>query len=443
MQLSISNKDILKLAAPISVALLIPQVSFLTDTMFLGQLGERELGVNGMAGIFYLILSSIGYGLANGIQVQMSRRAGESNYKGLAQTFTNGMMLCLMFGVGLMSLSLYLSPLIFNANLQDSTTTRLTIEFLNIRIWGLPFLILTQLANSFYIATNQSRYLIHGAVVSTAVNIILDYGFIFGKLGLPEMGMMGAAVASVIAEVVFCGVMFGIFYFKKMQHKFPIFSSNRFDKVLAKRSIIIASPLIVQFLFSMGGWQIFFIYVEHLGTRELAVSQILRSVFGVAGIGLWALASSCNTIVGNVIGQGKQRLVIPAILRCIKIAVIYAIALGAILVIFPDQFLSLYRNDPDLVQFAIPSLRVVAISSIVMAIATVLFNGVMGTGNTRVNLFIEVFCVSSYVLYCYIIIEQMRLPLHWAWVSEYVYWGTLVIVSSIYLRTGRWKNKTV
>jgi len=443
VQLSISNKDILKLAAPISISLLIPQISFLTDTVFLGRLGEQELGVNGMAGIFYLILSSIGYGLANGIQVQMSRRAGEGNYKGLAQTFTNGMMLCLMFGMGLMVISLYLSPIIFGNALHDTTNKHLTIDFLNMRMWGLPFLILAQLANSFYIATNQSKYLVHGAVASTAVNIALDYGLIFGKLGLPEMGLIGAAAASAIAEVVFCTVMYGIFYFKKMQHKFPILSSSRFDRVLAKRSFIIASPLIVQFLFGIGGWQVFFIYVEHLGTRELAVSQILRSVFGVAGIGLWALASSCNTIVSNVIGQSKQRLVIPAILRCIKLAVIYAAVLGAILMIFPDQFLSLYRDDADLVQFAIPSLRVVAVSSIIMAIATVLFNGVMGTGNTRVNLMIEVFCVSCYVTYCYFIIEQMRLPLHWAWASEFVYWGMLVATSTLYLRSGKWKNKSV
>ncbi|MCB9047087.1 MAG: MATE family efflux transporter [Chitinophagales bacterium] len=443
MQLSITNKDILKLAAPISVSLLIPQISFLTDTIFLGQLGERELGVNGMAGIFYLILSMIGYGLANGIQVQMSRRAGERNYTGLARTFTNGMMLCLMFGIGLMVVSFILSPIIFNTNLHDDSNAHLTLQFLNMRTWGLPFLLLTQLANSFYIATNQSRYLVHGAIASTAVNIVLDYGLIFGKLGLPEMGLAGAALASAIAEVVFCAVMYGIFYYKKMQHKFPVLSTGRFDTALARRSLVIASPLIVQFLFSIGGWQIFFIYVEHLGTRELAVSQILRSVFGVAGIGLWALASSCNTIVSNVIGQSKQRLVIPVILRTIKLAVIYAVALGAILVIFPDSFLGMYRNDPDLVQFAIPSLRVVAISSIIMAVATVLFNGVMGTGNTRINLLIEVICVGTYVVYCYFVIERMRLPLYWAWASEFVYWGALVTACILYLRTGRWRNKTV
>ena len=443
MQLSISNKDILKLAAPIAVAMLIPQISFLTDTIFLGRLGERELGANGMAGIFYLVLAMVGVGLTNGIQVQLSRRAGENNYQGLAKTFTNGMMLCLMFGIGLMFVAMLAAPAIFNATLNEKENAELSIAFLNVRMWGIPFLMLTQLANAFYIATGQSKYLIHGSILANAVNIVLDYGLIFGKFGLPEMGMVGAALASVISEVVFMAVMYGIFYIKKMQDTYPILSTGKFDVQLAKRSLIVASPLIVQFLFSIGGWQIFFIYVEHLGTRELAVSQILRSVFGVAGIGLWSLASSCNTMVSNVIGQGKQRLVMPVVLRTIKLAVIYAVGLGLILVSFPGEFLSLYRDDPEMVQFAIPSLRIVATSSVIMAMATVMFNGVMGTGNTKVNLFIEIGCVLSYIIYCSIAIEHLRLSIEWAWASEFVYWGTLVTTSWLYLRSGRWKGKAV
>lgn len=443
VQLSISNKDIIRLAAPISVALLIPQISFLTNTVFLGQLGEQELGVNGMVGIFYLILSMVGQGLANGIQVQMSRRAGEANYVGLARTFTNGMMLCLVFSISLMLLSSLLAPVIFNNSLKDSSNAALSLEFLSLRVWGLPFLMLTQLANSFYIATAQSRYLMFGALAGTIINVVFDYGLIFGYWGMPALGMMGAAVASVMAEVISGIVMYSIFYIKKMQHRFPILSTKRFDFAMARRSFTIASPLIVQYLFGIGGWQIFFIYVEHLGTRELAISQILRSVFGVASIGLWALASSCNTIVGNVIGQGKARLVIPVIIRAAKLGVIYAIVLGAILVIFPYGFLSLYRNDAGLIQDAIHSLRVVAVSTIIMAAATIMFNGVIGTGNTLVNLVIEVICVTMYVVYCYIAIERMRLPLAWAWASEFVYWGALITTCLLYLRSGKWKGKTV
>src|ERR1700759_2875249 len=100
------------------MALLIPQISFLTNTAFLGRVGERELAVNGITGIFYLILSMVGYGLSCGIQVQMARRAGEGDHKELANTFANGIMLSLLSAFVLMLMAMWLAPLIFGFSLH-------------------------------------------------------------------------------------------------------------------------------------------------------------------------------------------------------------------------------------------------------------------------------------------------------------------------------------
>lgn len=431
------------MAAPISLSLLIPQISFLTNTAFLGRLGEVELGVNGISGIFYLTLSMIGYGLANGIQVQLARRSGEGDKRGLAQTFTNGVLLSLLFSLGMMVLSLWLAPVIFGLSLHNSQNVLLSVNYLYIRVWGLPFLMLTQLANAFYISISQSRYLIYGSVVSTVTNILFDYLFIFGKAGFPNMGLEGAAVASILSEVAYCLTMYGIFYFRQLHKQYPIMSFWRFDSALSKRSLKVSSPLIVQYLFSIGGWQVFFIFVEHLGERELASSQILRSVFGIVGIGTWAFASTCNTMVSNIIGQGRQRMVLPLIAKIAKLSLLVTFAVCTLLWAFSDTFLSLYRDDPSLVAFATPSLRIITSAMLIMSLSTVLFNGVVGTGNTLINLTIEVFCVGCYVLYCYIVIELKRLPLHWAWGSEFVYWSTLLLVSIAYLKSGHWKGKKI
>jgi Na+-driven multidrug efflux pump len=302
---------------------------------------------------------------------------------------------------------------------------------------------LTQLFNSFYISTGQSKYLTYGSLAATVINIVLDYVLIFGKGSMPALGLTGAAIASVIAEMVYCFVMVGIFYFKKQYKEYPVHRHLHFDTELSLRSLKVSSPLIVQFLFSIGGWQIFFIFVEHLGQQELAASQILRSVFGVVSIGTWALASTCNTMVSNVIGQGKQREVIPVIWKIGKISLIYALIVCVPLLLFSAAFLSIYGNDASLIALAVPSLRVIVLATVIMAISTVMFNGVLGTGNTRVNLIIEVICVCTYLVYCYYIIEVNRMPLIWAWASEFVYWTSLVVISFIYLKSGRWKGKTI
>jgi len=443
VKVSITNKQIIKLAAPISLSLLIPQVSFLTNTAFLGRLGERELGVNGLTGIFYLILSMIGYGLSSGMQIQMARRAGENDKDGLAKILTNGLMLAIGLSLGLMLLTLWFAPLVFGLSLHSNENIALSVNFLYIRVWGLPFLMMTQLFNAFYISVSQSRFLIYGSLIATISNIFFDYGLIFGHFGFPKMGLSGAALASIIAEFAFCLTMFGAFYLKRFHLLYPLRLYADFSFKLCKRTLTIAAPLIVQFMFSIGGWQIFFIFIEHLGEKELAASQILRSIFGIVGICTWAFASTCNTMVSNIIGQGKQKQVTTLIWKIARLSLVFTIVICALLLGFSREFLSLYRNDADLISFAVPSLRVITLATLIMSLSTVIFNGVVGTGNTLVNLTMEVTCVCSYLIYCYIVIERLRSPLYICWGSEFVYWSSLLITSLLYLRSGRWKGKTI
>ena len=237
--------------------------------------------------------------------------------------------------------------------------------------------------------------------------------------------------------------MYGIFYFKRLYTTYPIHRFFAFDPKLSRRSLKVSAPLVVQYLFSIGGWQVFFIYIEHLGQKELAASQILRSIFGIVSIGTWAFASTCNTMVSNIIGQGLQDKVMSLIKKVAKLSFLYTIVVGALLLIFSEQFLALYRNDPQLIAFSIPSLQIIVAATLIMSVSTVAFNGVIGTGNTMINLIMEVCCVCTYLVYCYIMIERLRLGLEWAWVSEFVYWTSLLIAAVAYLKTGRWKGKKV
>ncbi|MES2704246.1 MAG: MATE family efflux transporter [Bacteroidota bacterium] len=438
-----TNRQILKLAAPISLALLIPQLNFFTNTIFLGRLGVRELGVNGITGVFYLILSMIGYGLSSGIQIQMARRAGEGDKNGLAQLLTNGGMLAGMFSLAMMLLTLWLTPLLFSYSLNDSTNFSLSVSFVYIRIWGLPFLMLTQIFSAFFISIGRSRLIIWGSLVATVLNVLFDYLLIFGKWGFPALGFKGAAVASVIAEVFYCLTMLAIYFGQGLQREYPTARHLHFDADLSQRTLKVSAPLIVQFIFSIGGWLVFFFFIEHLGGQALAASQLLRNIFGIVSVGTWALATTCNTMVSNIIGQGRQREVGPVIRKICKLSFIYAAVICGALLLFSEGFLSIYSSDTGLIAYAIPSLRVIVVATLVMSISTVVFNGVVGTGNTVVNLTMEVTCVATYLLYCYFVISRWESPLYLCWGSEFVYWISLLIWSAAYLKSGRWKGKQI
>lgn len=441
LQIENSYRNIIRLALPISISILIPQISILTNTLFLGnyipsksELTTQDLlSASGIAGIYYLTLVMIGYGMVSGILMLMSRKAGENDNVGVGKFFSNGIMMCLMLSAILIGISFLVAPFIFSYSIHDVDIQKACLKFINIRIWGLPFIMLCQLSNSLFLASSNSSKIIIGSSVQTIVNVLLDYLLIFGIGIFPEMGLEGTALASTFSEIFYALTVFLIIRFQNDFKLFDIYFSKHFDWAIVKETFLKASPLMVQYFLSIGAWEVFFIYVEHLGKTESAISQILRSVFGLVGVAAWALASTCNSMVSNLIGQEKQLEVIPLIKKVVIVSLSVALTLGVLLFIFPEQFLRLLTEDEMLIQGGITSLRIVVLATWMLSVSTIVFNGVVGIGDTKVNMYFELTAIVLYLIYCTIIIEKMKLPLPFAWGSEFVYWLSLFTMSSLYL----------
>lgn len=443
MQVNLSNRQILKIAGPICLALILPQINHMTNAAFLGHLGEFPFAVNAIAGIYYLVMYMIAHGLNNGLQVLFARRAGELNYAGLGRYFSNGILLALLFSCIAILITYALAPYFFAHSLHDPHIRDAATSFIRIRIWGLPFLMLMGLCNSFYTGTGNTKLLVITSLFQEAVNISLDYGLIFGKMGLPALGLNGAAYASIIAESVGFLVAFSLLFGLKFPAKFHLFTRLKPDWTAIRNILSISAPLIIQFLFSIGSWLIFFIFIEHLGQRPLAISNMMRSIFGLFGIFTWALASTCNTMVSNLIGQGKENDVIPTVKRICSFAFLCAMTVSLLINIFPYQLLHIYTPDTAMITEALPSIYVCTLVTLLSSVTAIVFNGVTGTGNTRINLFIEFAAVTVYLIYCFVVIERWQSPLHWAWGAEFVYWITMISLALGYLKSGRWKGKVI
>ena len=162
LQVEISNKSILKMALPISMAILIPQLNFVINNIFLGHFEQDSiaLAVAGITGVYYLIFAAIGYGLNNGLQTLIARRAGENRPDEVGKLFGQGILIGLLLALTGIILTYTLTPIVFGILIKDPTNLAKAIEFIQIRIWGLPFLYIYQLRNALLVGTNQSRYLV-------------------------------------------------------------------------------------------------------------------------------------------------------------------------------------------------------------------------------------------------------------------------------------------
>ncbi len=437
LQVSVTNRQILQIALPISASLIIPNVNFITNNIFLGGLGIRELGNAGITGVYYLVLMIGGNGLGNALQAIISRKGGENKPEDIHIIFAQGIRIVLWFALGEMLFTWFVAPLCLRPFIQPENF-RQEMEFLRIRMWGLPFLFLFQAGNAFLVGTLNSRYLMVGTIGQAVINILFDYVLIYGAFSFPQLGFNGAAVASVIAEITGMSIVYIVIFRMGLKKKFNLFNSFRYDKVYSKTVLRISAPLVLQFVLSTVTWLAFFILLEQYGDRAKAISNAMRNVFGLMGIMIWAFASTTNTMVSNLIGQGAQHKVVKAVNKIMLLSLGATLCMLTVLNIFPTHFLGLFRQNDLFVKEALPVVRVVSIGMIMMSIAAVWLNAVTGTGKTKMNLVIELAAIVFYLLYTLVMVNKLKLPLATVWTNEIVYWLPVFFISYWFIRRGKY-----
>lgn len=436
----ISYKNIWKIAFPIIISGIAQNVVNVTDTMFLGQLSNVALGAGGNAGIFYFVLVITGMGFTTGAQIIIGRRNGEKNYSQIGKVFDHCLYFIIPLGFLFFIFMKFLSPYLLEAITLSPKILEASIEYLDFRAYGILFSFINFSFIAFYVGTTKTKILMPVTILMMLTNVFLDYSLIFGNFGFPKMGIKGAAIASVISEIV--ALLFLIIYtYKKIDiEKFNLFGFRNFDKAVFKRIFKIGSPVMLQNFLSLSSWFIFFIIIEKLGEKELAISHIIRSIYMVLMIPLFGFSSATNTLVSNLIGQGSSDKVLRLIKRVVILSLVSTTIVLMFNLFFPTEMIGFYTKDANLIIESLPTLNVISFTMFFFAVAFIFFNGVSGTGNTKTSLLIEVITISIYLTITYYIAIELKSSLPIVWCSEFIYFSLLGLLSFAYLKWGNWKK---
>lgn len=274
------------------------------------------------------------------------------------------------------------------------------------------------------------------------VNILLDYCLIFGKLGFPEMGIGGAALASFLAEVS-AFIFFTTYSYITLKDKeFGMFKIHRFESELMGRILKIATPTMVQKLFSFGVWFVFFILIEKMGETATGISSIVRSIYMILITPCFAFATTTNTLVSRIIGAGHPEQVFDTINKIIKNCIICTIPILLIIIIFPVQVARIYTDDIHFAQLVVPSIYVICLGTILQGVGNGYFEAVSGTGNTSAALYLEAAILVVYIIFIAIMTRATD-NVQWVWTAELLYGGLLAIVCYLYMKFANWNKKRI
>ena len=443
MQISASYKTIWTIAYPIMVGSLSQNLIGLTDIVFLGRVGEVELGAASFIAIYYLVLVMMGFGISRAGQIFMARRAGEGNYERIGAIFYNLMyaelFAALIFWLFMQLVSPWLLQyFIVNPDIYTASTT-----YLHYRSFGIFFSLFGFALMSLYTAIGRSRPIAVITIVLFLVNTVLNYGLIFGKFGLPAMGIGGSGLASSLAEVFSAIIGVAYLLFDKNLQRYSVRHFHRPEKALLRRIGDLSLPTMLQYFIGFGGWFLLFSFIESLGKQALAISSVLKNVYSFYSVPAWGFASACNAMVSNLIGQRKYKQVFVAVNRTAIFSFVMTIALCISLAIMPYTILSIFTNNQAVIDGAIPILYMLLGIILAGSVSTVIFNGLLGTGSIFLALGFEIAAVAVYLIYAYSVTYVFPQELPHIWASEFIYWVVLAVPSWAYLQSQRWQKVTV
>lgn len=434
-------KEIWHIAYPILISLIIQQMIGLTDTAFLGRVGEVELGASAIAGVFYIAIYMLGFGFSVGTQILIARRNGAKRFSEIGNIFYQGVYFQIALSLIMFLATKYLSPILLSHIISSEHVYQATMKFLNWRIIGFFFSFQMVMFRAFYVGTTQTKPLTFNSILMLTINAGLNYILIFGKCGLPALGIAGSAIGSTLSEMI--SMLFFIIYMRSRTNirKFGLNIIPRFRLSALRKILTISIWTMIQNFVSLSTWFIFFVFIEHLGEESLAVANIVRGVSGITFMMIMAFAATCSSLVGNLMGAGKTDAVMPTIHQHIRMSYILILPFIILYAIFPSWVARIYTDIPELIQQSVPVIWSLCTAYIIMIPANIYFQAVSGTGNTQKAFLMEFVALIIYIAYGGMVIMEMRSSVAIAWTTEHVYALMIGAFSYLYLKKGNWRSK--
>lgn len=443
MDREVSYQRLWQVSMPLLISLLLEHLVSLTDTMFLGRIGETALAAGAIGGVYYIGMFVTAFGFSIGAQIIMARRNGEARFHRILPVFMQGCYFMLALSVVFFFLSERYSPGILQSLVATPEVGQEASVYLFWRTTGFLFAAIGTMFRAFFVGITKTNILGYNSAVIVVVNVGLNYCLIFGHAGFPAMGIAGAGLASALAELA--GVIFLSFYMARGVDRRKYGLSHAWKLRIPMLGSILKTSIwtMLQSMLAISMWFYFFLAIEHLGERSLAVTNIARSVNSLIFTIVAAYASASESLVSNYIGEGKPEHLFPVCRKALNLAMLTVIPIILIVWAFPETVFSLFTDKKELVEFGVPSLYVMAGAGFSMVPAFVYSAAVSGTGNTLTGLLIEILTLVGYGFAVWLLASHWRVPVQYCWFADYVYNGIYFGLSWWYLKSRRWMGKQV
>lgn len=441
-------KDVIKIAWPSFVELLLTQLVSMVDLMMVGKIGgdvNPELEVQALSAVglttqpkFLLMTAFIA--MNTGVTALVARNKGNGDKEAANRVVRQGLLFSFTATMIVSVLGyIFAEEMVIFMGSTEDVVTRLATEYLQIQLIGFVTMALTSVVTASLRAVGDSRTCMFYNLIANLVNVVFNWLLIYGNFGCPELGVAGASIATVIGQTVAFVIAFAV-----------ILRGNGFLKLELKKGFMphretlsnmvqIGIPAMIEQLLMRAGVIIFAILIANLGTLAYATHQVCMNIQALSFMTGQAFAVSATSLMGQSLGKRRTDMAQAYCSRTQRIGMMVAIGLAIIFMLFGRQIVGAYNSDPQIVEVGGTIMFFLAFTQPFQSSQFILAGGLRGAGDTKTTAIITTITVLILRPVLAVIFIEMGMGLYGAWLAMAI--DQLVRATLVFVRynSGKWK----
>ncbi|MGC8908394.1 MAG: MATE family efflux transporter [Desulfomonilaceae bacterium] len=440
-------REVLKVASPLILSTASLTFTLFVDRMFLSWYSEASVAASVPGGITYFTICSVFIGTAQYVNSIVAQYHGAQNYRACAQAVWQG----IFFGLLSAPLILACIPvgfLVFTWAGHDAAVQALEKKYFALLMVGGIVQPINAALASFFSGRGKTMVVMWGNIAGNIANACLAYILIFGKFGAPEMGIIGAGVATAVTGVI--PTIFWAWLFLSRDEQ-PIYATRR--EIRLHRQIFwmlirYGVPSGIQFFLDVASFTVFVLLIGRAGQIDLAASNIVLSIEMLAFLPMIGMSIATATLVGQYVGMKRQDIAEQSAYAAFKLAMCYMAAMALLFFLFPTTFLELFRTTRDAASHfdavlarGTVFLRIVAVWTLFDTLFIIFSGALKGAGDTVFAMWAQVgLAWFFFVPPVYVITQLLGMGVLAAWCWGLLYVMLLGVVFWARFRQGKWRN---
>lgn len=433
-------REVMTLAYPVVVTNISATLIHTVDSAMVGRLGATHLAAVGYALIWYWTAACFFVGAASGVQTFVSQLHGAGDSKACGAWAWHGIYAVAPIAAVCIALFAAAAEPLFQLMGPSPEVQKLAAAYIHGRAFGVPGLVAAMAIAAFFRGVGDTRTPLYAMVTANIVNVVLDYGLIFGRLGMPNWGIAGAGVATGVSEWVYFGVLI---YALRRPRLAAEYDTGRaaVDTAALRRYARTSAPIGGQWMLEMLSFALFANLVARMGDIEMASSQAMLVLQHMSFMQVMAISVAATTLVGRYCGMGDYAAAERSHFNALGIGVGIAVFVSALFISFPEVMLSIFTNDHEVLRLGSRLLVIGALFQTCDAIGVVASGSLRGAGDTRWPFVVQaslawgLFLPSAWLLG-----TVFEGGVEGAWFGGVIYLGVLGAVLLQRFRRGEWRR---